>query len=121
MAGSLIIKVQQSEVSTCQSFIVSASSLPLTVSKIKLTSIPKNSDEAIAIHMTVYMYLGDMGKGSGDVCKEETRTRTRMLFLMIFHPFKFCKVAVPEGCEYIPLVQKAKKQAKVSYMYSSSA
>ena len=44
-----------------------------------------------------------------------------MLFLMIFHPFKFCKVAVPEGCEYIPLVQKAKKQAKVSYMYSSSA
>ena len=51
--GSLIIKVQQSEVSTCQSFIVSASSLPLTVSKIKLTSIPKNSDEAIAIHMTV--------------------------------------------------------------------
>ena len=43
-----------------------------------------------------------------------------MLFLMIFRPI-ICKVAVPEGCEYVPLVQKAKKQAKVSYMYSSSA
>ena len=25
----------------------------------------------------------------------------------------FCKVAVPEGCEYVPLVKKAIKQAKV--------
>lgn len=66
------------------------------------------------------MYLSDMGKGPGDVCMEETRTRTWMLFLMIFRPI-ICKVAVPEGCEYVPLVQKAKKQAKVSYMYSSSA
>ena len=66
------------------------------------------------------MYLGDMGNGSGDVCMEETRARTRMLFLMIFCPI-ICKVTVPEGCEYVPLVQKAKKQAKVSYMYSSSA
>ena len=66
------------------------------------------------------MYLSGMKKGSGDVCMEETRTRTWMLFLMIFHLI-ICKVAVPEGCEYVPLVQKAKKQAKVSYIYSSLA
>lgn len=120
MAGSLIIKVQQSEISTCQSFIVSAGSLPLTVSKLKLTQFQKIQMKQYYCYTHDCMYLGDIGKGSGDVCMEETRRRTWMLFLMIFHPI-ICKVAVPEGCEYVPLVQKAKKQAKVSYMYSSSA
>lgn len=33
----------------------------------------------------------------------------------ILNVFLFSKVAVPDGCEYVPLVKKATKPAKVGY------